>query len=93
MARANSTLLPNDDGLTPLERRRRAQAARLNCFTEGEVAELSGYALGTLETYRHRRVGFPWIRVGPEVLYPAEPLREQLQKDVQFPRGLVANAL
>jgi hypothetical protein len=72
--------------LNAVEVRRREIAARLGCFTEGEVAELTGYALGSLETYRRRHVGLPWIRVGPEVLYPIEPVRKLLHARIQHPR-------
>ena len=64
--------------LTDLERRRRGHAARLGCFTEAEVVELTGYTPGTLYTYRRRRIGLPWVRIGPEVLYPVDALREHL---------------
>ena len=74
------------DLLTPLEQRRRQQAERLGCFTELEIAELTGYTLGTLETYRRRGTGLPWLRVGPEVLYPCDAVREQLHAVIRFPR-------
>ena len=72
--------------LSAVEFRRRAQAARLNCFTEEEVAELTGHTVGTLRTYRSRRVGLPWVRVGPEVLYPIEPVSKVVQNRIQHPR-------
>jgi hypothetical protein len=72
--------------LTALELRRRALAARLDCFTEQEVTELTGHTLGTLETYRRRHTGYPWVRVGKEVLYPIAPLRKLLHESIQYQR-------
>jgi hypothetical protein len=93
MAHARTPSPDPYDGLSPIERRRREQAQRVGCFTESEVAELSGYSPSTLETYRRRHIGFAWIRVGSEVLYPADLLREHLLKDVRRARGMVADTL
>ena len=72
--------------VSALELRRRELAARLDCFTEQEVTELTGHSLATLETYRRRRTGYPWVRVGKEVLYPIESMRKLLHARTQHQR-------
>jgi hypothetical protein len=70
--------------ISTLEARRRLLAERLGFFTEGEVAELTGYALATLETYRRRGTGFSWTRAGTKVLYPCDALRMHLMSTIRL---------
>ena len=93
MAHAHILTEQPDDPLSAREARRREQAARVGHFTEAEVAELTGYSPGTLKTYRQRGVGLPWVRLGPEVLYPCESVRKHLADRVRHPRTEAVDAL
>ena len=50
-----------------------------NCCTDEEVAEMTGYTVGTIR-YNHRRFGIPSILIAGRVWFLEEDVKEWLHK-------------
>lgn len=65
-------------------------AQRVDSFTEDELASLAGVELTTLDAWRRRRKGPPWVRLGTRVLYPTAGVREHLERGMRNPHAEAA---
>ncbi len=80
--------------LTPsVINKRRDLAARLDCILEDELQELAQVKSSTLEAWRKRGTGPPYVRLGNAFLYPcaatAAFLASRLNERTTPPRDLL----
>lgn len=78
---------------TPANEELRELARALDCFTEGDVLTLGNLKPNTLEAWRKRGKGPPYIVFGRTFLYPRVQLSDHLQALVRERRTVPAREL
>jgi len=76
-----------------IDDRVRALAESVDCITEDDLARLGGVTLGTVEAWRKRGEGPPYIVFGNTILYPRPGLREHLGSRVRERRRVPVKAI
>ena len=71
----------------------RALAGSLDCLTEVDVSDLARIAPTTLEAWRKRGKGPPYVLFGNRFLYPREGLRKYLIEHQRERNALPASSL
>lgn len=85
--------LPRRGAELPDPQRVRELAESLGCVTEHDVCELARIAPGTLEAWRKRGKGPPYVLFGNRFLYPRDGLHRYLLEHQRARSGVGAKAL
>lgn len=78
---------------TGVDERRQAIARSLGFLTAVEVALLAGVKSSTLESWRRRRTGPPYVQFGNEALYALSDVQTFLQAEKKYTRALDVKSL
>lgn len=75
-----------DTARSGLDDHLRAIIHRIGYVAEREFLQLAGVTAGTAETWRKRRYGPAWVRLGNSVFYSLESLADYLKAEQREPR-------
>ena len=70
-----------------MENKARHLARELDCFTEDDVAALAGVEVATVRNWRSRRYGPPYITLGNQTLYPIQPGKDWIARNLEATFG------